>query len=87
MLLQLDSFLSISILFHSYSPFSEKGPLTKVKDYFVLDSYLLTQWIGTYSGSESWGVLLDHFYERKAPIRIPFMYRNILLDNLHNLNY
>ncbi|MCD9645589.1 F-box protein skip16 [Datura stramonium] len=25
------------------------------------------KWIGTYTGSESWGVLLDHFYERKAP--------------------
>lgn len=52
----------LSILFRSYSPFSEKEALTKVKDYFVLDSYLLNRWIGAYSGSESWGVLLDHFY-------------------------
>lgn len=29
----------LSILFRSYSSFSEKGTLTKVKDYFVLDSY------------------------------------------------
>lgn len=41
--------------FRSYSPFSEKGDLKikKVKDYFVLDSYLLNRWIGAYSGLES----------------------------------
>lgn len=39
-----------------------KGILIKIKDYFVLDSYLLTWWIGTYSRSESWVVLLDRFY-------------------------
>lgn len=45
----------LSIFFRSYSPFSEKGDLKikKVKDYFVLDSYLLNRWIGAYSGLES----------------------------------
>jgi len=88
-------FLSSAILFfrvsffRSYSPFSEKGTLNlnKVKDYFVLDSYLLNRWIGGYSGSESGGVLLHHFYQLKVPIRIPFMHRKILLNNLHNLYY
>lgn len=32
----------LSILFRSYSSFSENGTLTKVKDYFVLDSYLIS---------------------------------------------
>lgn len=56
-----DLFLSSAIrfflvsFFRSYSPFSEKGTLNlnKVKDYFVLDSYMLNRWIGGYSGSES----------------------------------
>lgn len=64
---------SLSILFRSYSPFSEKGTLPKVKDFFVLDSYLINRWIGTYSGSKSRGVLLNHFYQLKAPIRITFL--------------
>nr|QGT35022.1 NADH-plastoquinone oxidoreductase subunit 4 [Torilis scabra] len=64
---------------------------SKVKDYFVLDSYFFNRWIGTYSGSESWGVLLHHFYQHKAPIIIPFMlcsmHIKILLNYLHNLYY
>ena len=46
----------------------KRGALSKVKDFFVLDSYLLNRWIGTYSGSKSWGVLLNHFYQLKAPV-------------------
>ncbi len=64
------------------------GTSTKLKDYFVPDSHLFNQWIGAYSGSELWGVLLDYFYQLKAPISILFLLcRNVLLNNLHNLHY
>lgn len=40
--------------FHSYSSFSEKGTLKKIKDYFVADNHFFNQWIGGYSESRSW---------------------------------
>jgi hypothetical protein len=52
---------------------SEKKGTYSIRDYFVSDSHLFNGWIGVYSGSESWGVLPDHFYKLKAPIRILFI--------------
>ncbi|CAL5363019.1 unnamed protein product [Camellia sinensis] len=59
------SFFFYSFYFLFFIPIllsPKKGDLKKVKDYFVPDSYLLNRWIGAYSESKSWGVLLDHFY-------------------------
>lgn len=71
----------------SFSHILYKGILQKVKDYFVRNSYFFNRRIGAYSESESWIVLLDHFYQLKAPIQIPFMYTNVLADNLENPYY
>lgn len=76
--------------FRSYSSFLcyEKGTKKILKDFFVPDSNLFNQRMEAYSGSELWGVLLDFFYQLKAPISILFLLCvNYLLDNLQNLRY
>lgn len=82
------NYIPFSFFFRFYSSFfweKKKGTYKiKIKDYFVSNSHLFNRWIGAYSGSESWGVLLDHFYQLKAPIHILcILCRNILLHNLH----
>ena len=58
-------------------PLSEKKRTylinSKVKDYFVPHSHFFNRWIRIYSGSKSWGVRPDHFYQLKAPISILFI--------------
>lgn len=70
-------FLFLEFFFFFFVPvllsFLRKNGLKKVKGYFVSDSDFYNRWIGAYSGSELWGVLLDHFYEFKAPIIILFI--------------
>lgn len=76
--------------FRSYSSFLcyEKGTSKILKDFFVPDSNLFNQWMEAYSGSELWGVLLDFFYQLKAPISILFLlFVNFLFNNLQNLCY
>ena len=80
-------FFFVPILLFFYAQ-NKRGLKKELKDYFVSDSYLFNQWIGTYSGSELWGVLPDFFYQLKAPICILFILcRNALLENFHNLHY
>jgi hypothetical protein len=76
--------------FRSYSSFLcyEKGISKFLKDFFVPDSNFINQWMEAYSGSELWGVLLDFFYQLKAPISILFLLCvNYPKDNLQNLCY
>ena len=84
-LLYVIVFLSLFFRFYSSFCFCEDWIYKiKTKDYFVSNGYLFNRRIGAYSGSESWGVLPNHFYQLKAPINILCtLCRNILLHNLH----